>query len=376
MASRAAGVYPEVPERLAAPGVDTHTHLDICTGNRGPIKPGEPAPEVDPEDGAEFPPLSFFYDTAQAAGITRIVQIGCEMGAARWTAEVVAAEAAAGRDWMLGGAAIHPNEAPRLAAAGLLDESLTEIEQLLRADRMRVVGETGLDYFRTSGEGVISDPQAGALCVGRTDPRALAAAAAVGSDGAGSDGPGLDGAGADGEGSAGAGSDGADSARAEPVESLGGDLRAQQESFRAHIEIAKRLGLALQIHDREAHADVLRILREEGAPEVTIFHCFSGDAQMARECAAQGYFMSFAGNVTFKNAHDLRAAAAEVPDELLLSETDAPFLTPHPYRGKPGGPYLAALTIRKLAEVRGTTEADVANLVTANAERALGPWTL
>src|SRR5699024_5406706 len=112
-----------------------------------------------------------------------------------------------------------------------------------------------------------------------------------------------------------------------------------------------------QIHDRNAHADVLRILKEEGAPEVTIFHCFSGDEQMARECAAEGYFMSFAGNLTFKNADELRRAAAAAPLELLLTETDAPFLTPHPHRGKPGGPYLTAITARKLAEVRGLSEA-------------------
>lgn len=314
MASRGAGVYPAVPPALAAPAVDTHTHLDICMGVRGPIKPGEPAPEVDPEDAgadATFPPLSFFYEQAAAAGIRRIVQVGCEMGSARWTTDLVARvaeglEPGVADDWMLGGVAIHPNEAPRLAAAGLLEESLNEIEALVTShDRMRVVGETGMDFYQTQGAA---------------------------------------------------------------------DQRVQEESFRAHIEIAKRNGLALQIHDRNAHADVLRILADAGAPDVTIFHCFSGDETLVRECAAHGYFMSFAGNITFKNAHDLRAAAAVVPAELLLSETDAPFLTPHPFRGKPGGSYLAALTVRKLAEVRAASEAKIANLVTANAERALGPW--
>ena len=348
MASRGAGVYPPIPVPLAAPAVDTHTHLDLGLGVRGPIKAGEPAPEVDPaDDGAEgseqegtgFPPLSFFHDAAQTAGITRIVQIGCEMSSARFTADLVARVAAGDEpgvrpDWMLGGVAIHPNEAPRLAAVGLLDDSLAEIEALLASHpRMRVVGETGMDFFQTE-------------------------------DAAG--------------------------------------RRIQEESFRAHIEIAKRLGLALQIHDRNSHADVLRILADAGAPDVTIFHCFSGDEAMARECARRGYLMSFSGNITFKNAHDLRAAAAAVPDELLLTETDAPFLTPHPHRGKPGGSYLVPLTVRKLAEVRlgaefppparkpaqpgqpGPTatpenvakEAEVANLVTANAERALGGWAL
>ncbi|MGO1292432.1 MAG: TatD family hydrolase [Brevibacterium linens] len=332
MASRAAGTYPPVPEPLAHPIVDTHTHLDICTGVRLPLGAGEPEPEVTPETDEEFPTLDFFHDTAAEAGVRRIVQIGCDLPAARWTTELVAsqysgapaeavtqvgspAEAAdprtvpappaEGRTWMIGGAALHPNEAPRLAEHGLLDDALTEIESLVSShERMRVVGETGLDYFRTAEEGVAE----------------------------------------------------------------------QQRSFRAHIEIAKRTGRALQIHDREAHADVLRILKEEGAPEVTIFHCYSGDEAMARECAAEGYYMSFAGNLTFKNADELRRAAAAAPLELLLTETDAPFLTPHPHRGKPGGPYLTAITARKLAEVRGMSEEDLCTAVWSNAERALGSW--
>ncbi|WP_420096138.1 TatD family hydrolase [Brevibacterium sediminis] len=332
MASRAAGTYPPVPEPLAHPIVDTHTHLDICTGVRLPLGAGEPEPEVTPNADEEFPSLDFFHDTASEAGVRRIVQIGCDLPAARWTTALVAsqysgtpAEAATevgslaeaadprtvpgppaeGRTWMIGGAALHPNEAPRLAERGLLDDALTEIESLVSShERMRVVGETGLDYFRTAEEGVAE----------------------------------------------------------------------QQRSFRAHIEIAKRTGRALQIHDREAHADVLRILKEEGAPEVTIFHCYSGDEAMARECAAEGYYMSFAGNLTFKNADELRRAAAAAPLELLLTETDAPFLTPHPHRGKPGGPYLTAVTARKLAEVRGMSEEDLCTAVWNNAERALGSW--
>ncbi|MGZ1491595.1 TatD family hydrolase [Brevibacterium sp. CT2-23B] len=332
MASRAAGTYPPVPEPLAHPIVDTHTHLDICTGVRLPLGAGEPEPEVTPNADEEFPSLDFFHDTASEAGVRRIVQIGCDLPAARWTTALVAsqysgtpAEAATevgslaeaadprtvpgppaeGRTWMIGGAALHPNEAPRLAERGLLDDALTEIESLVSShERMRVVGETGLDYFRTAEEGVAE----------------------------------------------------------------------QQRSFRAHIEIAKRTGRALQIHDREAHADVLRILKEEGAPEVTIFHCYSGDEAMARECAAEGYYMSFAGNLTFKNADELRRAAAAAPLELLLTETDAPFLTPHPHRGKPGGPYLTAVTARKLAEVRGMSEEDLCAAVWNNAERALGSW--
>jgi TatD DNase family protein len=149
---------------------------------------------------------------------------------------------------------------------------------------------------------------------------------------------------------------------------------AQQASFRAHIAIAKSTGTALVIHDREAHDDVLRLLAEEGAPERTVFHCFSGDAAMARECAAKGYYLSFAGNVTFKNAAGLREAASAVPSDLLLVETDAPFLTPMPYRGRPNAPYLIPLTVRALCAVRGEEEDDLCAALAANADRVFGPW--
>lgn len=129
--------------------------------------------------------------------------------------------------------------------------------------------------------------------------------------------------------------------------------RLQEEFFRAHIAIAKAAGQPVMIHDRQAHDDVLRVLADEGAPDVVVFHAFSGDAAFARRCADAGYHCSFAGNVTFKNAGDLRAAAAALPPELLLVETDAPFLTPMPYRGRPNGPHLVPLTMRVLAETRG-----------------------
>ena len=129
--------------------------------------------------------------------------------------------------------------------------------------------------------------------------------------------------------------------------------RRQEESFRAHIQIAKATGKALVIHDRDAHDDVLRVLAEEGAPERTVFHCFSGDAAMARTCADRGYVMSFAGNLTFKNAANLREAVAVAPLDLLLVETDAPFLTPMPHRGKANAPYLIPLTVAAMAQVRG-----------------------
>ena len=148
----------------------------------------------------------------------------------------------------------------------------------------------------------------------------------------------------------------------------------QQDWFRAHIDIAKRTGKALMIHDREAHDDVLRILAEQGPPDKVIFHCFSGDARMAAQCAEAGYVMSFAGNVTFGSAQPLRDAAAAAPAGLLLAETDAPFLTPVPHRGKPNAPWLTAHTLRKLAEVKEMDLAALCADVTATAGRVFGPW--
>ncbi len=144
--------------------------------------------------------------------------------------------------------------------------------------------------------------------------------------------------------------------------------------FREHIKIAKRTGKTLMIHDREAHADVLRILTEEGPPDQVVFHCFSGDVPMVKQCAEAGYVMSFAGNVTFTNAQPLRDAAAAAPAGLILAETDAPFLTPVPNRGKPNEPALVADTLRCLAEVKGMDVADLCDTVTATAQRTFGPW--
>lgn len=124
----------------------------------------------------------------------------------------------------------------------------------------------------------------------------------------------------------------------------------QQDAFRAHIRLAKEHDLALQIHDRDAHDDVVRILLEEGAPERTVFHCFSGDAELARICNEHGWHMSFAGTVTFKNSHGIQAGLREARRELIMVETDAPFLTPHPHRGRPNAPYLVVQTARWIAE--------------------------
>lgn len=145
--------------------------------------------------------------------------------------------------------------------------------------------------------------------------------------------------------------------------------RRQEESFRAHLQIAKRTGTALMIHDRDADDDVVRVLLDEGAPERVVFHCFSGGVELARTCAEHGWYASFAGNVTFKNAQGLRDAVAVLPPELLLVETDAPFLTPAPYRGRPNGPYLVPLTVRALADVRGSDLDELCHQVMTNGRR-------
>ncbi len=148
--------------------------------------------------------------------------------------------------------------------------------------------------------------------------------------------------------------------------------RLQEESFRAHIAIAKRTGKALVVHDRDAHDDVLRVLAEEGPPERVVFHCFSGDAAMARTCADRGYYLSFAGPVTFRANDDLRAAAQAAPVELLLVETDAPFLTPMPFRGRPNAPYLVPLTVRSLAQTKGLEVDELCSALAENGRRAFG----
>ncbi len=151
------------------------------------------------------------------------------------------------------------------------------------------------------------------------------------------------------------------------------ERRVQQDAFRAHIEIAKASGKALIIHDRDAHDDVFAVLADAGAPDRVVFHCFSGDADLARACARRGWFVSFAGVVTFRNAKDLQAALLEVPEQLLLAETDAPYLTPMPYRGKRNAPYLLPHTVRSMAAMRGQSVADLASRLTENAAVVFGP---
>ncbi|MFI9648980.1 TatD family hydrolase [Streptomyces sp. NPDC052040] len=248
---------------------------------------------------------------AAAVGVTTVVQVGCDIQGSRW-----AAETAAAYDAVHAAVALHPNEAPRIVHG--------DPDGWSRQVSREPGGDAALDEALAEIDRLAALPQV-----------------------------------------KGVGETGLDYFRTGPE-----GKAAQERSFRAHVEIAKRHGKALVIHDRDAHADVLRILKEEGAPERTVFHCYSGDAAMAEICARAGYFMSFAGNVTFKNAQPLRDALAVAPLELVLVETDAPFLTPAPYRGRPNAPYLVPVTVRAMAEVRGIGEDVLAAALADNTARA------
>ena len=262
---------------------DNHTHL-----------------EHSPDYEGEQLEYREHLDRASSVGVRGVVQVGGDLESSRWSAEIAAREPR-----VLAAVALHPNEAPRYAASGQLSEALAEIDELASRPRVRAVGETGLDFFRTTGQA---------------------------------------------------------------------DIAAQYESFEAHIEIAKKHGLALQIHDRDAHAEVISTLRRVGAPEHTVFHCFSGDADMARLCADNGWYLSFAGTVTFKNAGYLREALEVIPRARILVETDAPYLTPHPLRGRPNSPYLIPVTLRAMANHLETDVSMLAAQITSNTEQVYGTW--
>ena len=275
-------------------------------------------------------PVEGVLADARAVGICRVVTIGTDLASSRW-----AAECAAAHPDVYAAVAIHPNETEAAVAARAaqhgpgpgvpgVDDAVPVDAALARAvSAEAVLAEAVLAEI----EALAALPQVRAVGETGLDYYRDWAAPAV-----------------------------------------------QRDWFRAHIEIAKRTGKALVIHDREAHEDVLRILVEQGPPDRVVFHCFSGDEQMARQCAEAGYVMSFAGNLTFASAQPLRDAAAAAPADLLLVETDAPFLTPVPYRGKPNAPWFAALTLRKLAEVKGMDIAELCGQVTSTAERVFGPW--
>ena len=268
------------PEPLSVKAIDAHAHLEIVTNT-------EP----------DSPEVKEVIDAATAAGIDRLVQVGYSAEQSKWCVRL--AELYPGK--VLAAVALHPNEAPVVAD---LEADLAIIAALAKHPRVRAIGETGLDYFRTPPE----------------------------------------------------------------------LQEVQRESFRRHIAIAKENNLALVIHDRDAHDDVLKVLEEVGAPEKTIFHCYSGDLEMAKYCVEQGYVLSFAGTVTFKNAPALREAVKYVPDELLLVETDSPFLAPSPHRGALNTPAQIANIVRFIAEERGVDPEHIAAVTSANTVRLFGSF--
>lgn len=278
---------PPSPKPLPAGVADSHCHLDTA------------------EDYSKLEPTDALARAA-AVNVTRLVQVGCDVESSRW-----AVEAADRWDRVVASVALHPNDAARLATAGAgrpsLQAALTQIEALLTEDnpRIRGVGETGLDYFRTTDT------------AGRV---------------------------------------------------------AQAESFAAHIALAKRHEMTLVIHDRDAHAQILQVLDAEGCPDRIVMHCFSGDADFARECLDRGAWLSFAGTVTFKPNDHLREACRMTPSDRILTETDAPFLAPMPHRGSVNASYLIPHTVRFMAGVRGENLTEFCRAIDANTSAAFGAW--
>ena len=272
--------YPPLPEALPVAVYDNHTHMEIADGEQ---------------------PIDYREQLERAAevGVVGVVQVGTDLATSIWSAEI-----AAGEPRVLAAVALHPNDAPRCAEAGTLDDDLAKIDELASWPRTRAIGETGLDYFRTGPEG----------------------------------------------------------------------RDAQHRSFEAHIEIAKKHGIALQIHDRDAHDDVIETLLRVGAPEKTVFHCFSGDAAMAKIAADNGWYLSFSGTVTFKKNDELREALSLIPHDLVMVETDAPFLTPMPFRGRPNSAYMTPHTVRAMAEHLGADLGDLCAQIAFNTEQVYGSW--
>lgn len=269
-----------LPEALPVPTVDAHAHIEIVTNE---------APDSEA--------VRKVLDDAKSVNVDRIVQVGYSAEQSQWCVEM--ANAFPGR--VLAAVALHPNEAPVVAD---LEADWAIIEKLAQEPRVRAIGETGLDYFRTPPE-----------------------------------------------------------------------LRKrQQDSFKWHIDLAKRTNKALVIHDRDSHEDVLSVLLEVGAPEKTVFHCFSGDVEMAKICIDRGYILSFAGTMTFKNAPALRDAVKLVPHDQLLVETDSPFLAPMPHRGALNTPAQIANIVRAMATERNEDVAELATALSDNAERIFGSF--
>jgi TatD DNase family protein len=269
-----------LPAPLPVPTVDSHAHLEIVTN-----------------DAADSDAVRTVLDDAKSVNVDRVVQVGYSAEQSQWCVDL--ANNYPGR--VLATVALHPNEAPIVED---MEHDWAIIEKLAQEPRVRAIGETGLDYFRTPPE----------------------------------------------------------------------LQKRQQESFKWHIELAKKTKKALVIHDRDSHEDVLSVLLEVGAPEKTVFHCFSGDVAMAKTCIERGYILSFAGTMTFKNAPELREAVKLVPSDQLLVETDSPFLAPAPHRGALNTPAQIANIVRAMAAERGEDVAQLATALSLNAERIFGSF--
>ena len=272
--------FAPLPEPLPVAVADAHAHIEIVTNDT-------------PDSDA----VRKVLDEAKSVGVDRIVQVGYSAEQSEWCAAL--ADLYPGR--VLAAVALHPNEAPVVED---LAADMAIIERLAHLPRVRAIGETGLDYFRT------------------------------------------------------------------PPELRG----VQQESFKWHIELAKKTDKALVIHDRDSHEDVLSVLLEVGAPEKTVFHCFSGDVEMAKTCIERGYILSFAGTMTFKNAPALREAVKLVPYSQLLVETDSPFLAPSPHRGMQNTPAQIPTIVRAMAAERGDDLAELCDALSKNTERVFGSF--
>ena len=272
--------FAPLPEPLPVAVADAHAHLEIVTNDT-------------PDSDA----VRKVLDEAKSVGVDRMVQVGYSAEQSEWCAAL--ADLYPGR--VLAAVALHPNEAPVVED---LAADLAIIERLAYLPRVRAIGETGLDYFRT------------------------------------------------------------------PPELRG----VQRESFKWHIELAKKTNKALVIHDRDSHEDVLSVLLEVGAPEKTVFHCFSGDVEMAKTCIERGYILSFAGTMTFKNAPALREAVKLVPYSQLLVETDSPFLAPTPHRGMQNTPAQIPTIVRAIAAERGDDLAELCDALSKNTERVFGSF--
>ena len=275
-------LYPELPEPLTIGTYDNHTHLEIADSDK-PLSVAE------------------HLDLMRQVGMLGAVQVGVTLESSIWSAQVAESE-----PMLLAAVALHPNEAPLYQTMAELDDAIAAIAQLATQPRVRAIGETGLDFFRTEGDK---------------------------------------------------------------------ELSMQLHSFEEHIAIAKENNIALQIHDRDAHEDVVATLLRVGAPERTVFHCYSGDLKLAEICKEQGWYLSFAGNITFKKNQHLRDSLLAVHREQILIETDAPFLTPEPLRGRPNAPYLVPHTLRFMAELTGDDVEALALKLNENTERVYGLWS-